>query len=94
MRIFCIVVLLMFSFIACATEETEVVSPVQEIPQAQEQLEVVVNEMPVWNCENPRPTRCGTEEKPVCGSDKSEYRNSCYACRNDAVSGYTEGPCV
>ena len=48
-------------------------------------------------CPEPRPQVCTMEYAPACAAlvagGVKEYASGCNACADDAVAGYTPGPC-
>ena len=48
-------------------------------------------------CEDPRPTICTREYRPVCGhfadGTVKTFGNPCTACGDKKVVGFTHGPC-
>ncbi len=92
MRIHYLLLILAVVLIACS-RGVDIERPDETAPGQEDTAEFPAQEALVWNCEDPRPTRCGNEDDPVCADDGSEYRSSCYACRDSAVLTYTEGPC-
>jgi hypothetical protein len=48
-------------------------------------------------CQESRPQLCTMQYDPVCGvlrtGETKTYSNACSACRDHAVSGYTDGTC-
>ena len=51
----------------------------------------------VTQCTEPRPQVCTMEYAPACATliagGQKEYSSACNACADDAVAGYTPGPC-
>ena len=51
----------------------------------------------VTQCSMPRPQVCTMEYAPACATlvegGRKEYASGCNACADDAVAGYTAGPC-
>lgn len=82
-----LIALTLVALTACASEP-QVVAEAKQMPAREQSGEI---------CPTPRPEICTMEYNPVCGvlgnGERKQYSNGCSACGDEAVSGYTAGPC-